>query len=440
MKKSFIYILLLIYFLCLVNAEPVFISNQDQFQPGETLIGKIIVESGNFEGSISRNQIKFYEGRRETLFDYELRAYNNSYYFFVYLNKQGNFTLKVSDILYKDAEGVLRSYILEKELEIISRPEIKENSSFIKILSIRPGLVFTSGIPEIVLENKGNTPFNITYGLDKITKNSEKKTLHPNRPEKIIFEVNNSFSNFLISSYSEFEVPIIYTGQLIPQIDNETHLKTDKYLVQIKTLVNTEFTDSISLFNLEMNNISKIKIVKSLDLINIHDFDNTINAGESQKINFSILSENQGYFKDNLTISFDEGKLKGEIIVPIEIYVFSENTSLETINISSSGSAITLSCADKGAQKCEGYCNGRDDYASDGYCCYGECTATDYSSSESGTDFGWLWGLIIFIVIGAGAYLIYKKVKSVKPKSSSEQITEKTKSFENRVSGNLART
>jgi len=439
MKKSVIFILLFLVLVSFASAEPVFITKQTKFQPGETLIGQIKIESGEFNSQISYSNIKFFDGRRETFFDFDLIPYNDSYYFYAYLNKQGNFTLKVSDILYSDEEGVLKSFTLNKEL-LVYPTEINHT----KILSIRPGVIFTSTQPEVIFENKGNTAFNLTYKVSGAKGNPEKISLYPNRPEKIKFQANFSFFIIDISSYSDFDLPIIYTGRITsPNIENnQTTLKADKKIIQIKTKVNNLFPYSFTLFNFE-NNISKMKIKKISDIITIGSYNPEILAGGEQTINLSFLSKNQGSFIDNLTISFLEKNIAGEIIIPVEIYVFSENTSLENISINGSlGNTNSLTCAQKGFNLCQQnmICNGDDAFARDGYCCKIPCSPTNNSNNSGGFSFGWLIGLVIFLGIGAGGYFLYKKVKSTKPQPASEVIDSKTKSFESRVFGGVSRT
>lgn len=452
MKKSVSYFFVFVLLILSASAEPIFSFNQDKFQPGETLIGEIKVESGDFVSSVSSKDINFYEGRRETIFDYDIKPYNHSYYFYAYLKKAGNFTIKVSNILYSDAEGILRSYTLEKELIVQEYPEVvtemvnisgeivEVKKEFTKILSIRPGVIFTSTGMELFLENKGNVEFNVTYGLNDIKKNAKTITLYPNRPEKVSLSTNNSFSLLIISAYDIFKVPLIYTGQSQILESNKTNLKANKDIIQIKTTVGEQVVDEFDLLNFDLNNISNLKITKSLDLINLEDYSSNIEAGGNQIVNFSIFSENQGSFKDNFTITFKEGNLVGIIVIPVEIYVFSENTSLENISISDIANYSSPTCADKGASKCEGVCNGKDDFASDGYCCYGECSPSEYNLPNEGSNSGWIWGIIIFGILGVGGYFIYKRTKNIKPKPASSVILDKNKSFESRISGGLTRS
>jgi hypothetical protein len=439
MKKA---VILLIFLLAaaLAKAEPVLILKQEKFQPGETLIGEIKVESGEFASSIQESSIKFSEGRRDAFFDYEIFPFNNSYFLYVYLSREGNFTISIQNILYKDAEGILKSHAIEKYLEVkISKIENTTNTN---ILSIRPGVVFTSKInPEIILENKGNKAFNITFGIDEISKKSGAKELYPLRPEKIILNISKAFSNFIIHSYSDFYVPIInlnlnQINVFEENISNKTNLKAGHLSFKIYAQKGKEEKETLELFNFENNTISSLKIKKELSIIKISDYKSQIIGGGSQVINFSFISNSQGYFQDNLTITFEENNLKGEIIIPIEIYILSENSSIENISINSN----SQTCAQKGGIKCGGKCSGNFDIASDGPCCIGgDCSPAD-TKDEEGSSSSWLIGILIIAVVGIGGFILYKKVKSTNPKPADVLISDQAHSFEKRVSGGLSRS
>jgi len=439
MKKSAIFLLLFIMVVALVKAEPVLILQQEKFQPGETLIGEIKVEAGEFAGQILESNIKFSEGRRDAFFDYELFSYNNSYYLYVYLSRSGTFNLTISGILYKDAEDQLKSYTIKKTLEVsaISPP----NSSNTQILSIRPGVIFNSKTAqEIILENKGNQEFNITYGLDLDKK--IQRTMYPSRPEKIIFTNNKSLSKFIIDAYTIFSVPVINTGliQIQTPKSNKTNLKADHLIFQIKAKQNSEVQEKLELFNFADNLILDLELKKSLSIITIKNYPNQISGGGSLSINFSVLSTSQGFFKDNITITFKEDNLSGLIIIPIEIYVFSENTSLTAVNLTTSSESPT--CTQKSGILCMGKCSGNIDFASDGPCCIGgECSSADtgLGSGETNISWGWIIGILILVGLGVGGYFLYQKVKSTKPKPAESIMAEKSKLFEKRVSGGLAR-
>jgi len=300
MKKRIFLIFLIILALTFVKAEPVLVLQKDSFQPGETLIGEIKVESGEFSSKILDSNIKFYEGRRETYIDFDLFSYNNTYYISAYLSKRGNLTLKISNILYKNIEGTLRSLDIEKQLSIEEKLIKINNLTYTKILSVRPGVLFTSKTPELILENKGNMPFNISYNLEN-KESSKKLELFPGRPEKILlFNVTSLFSNLGIDAYDKFTIPIIYTSNIKQnESNNQTNLRANHLIFQVKSKENQRIQDTLELFNFANNNISNLKITKSSQLITLGDYKNNIPGSGSLAINISFYSTNKGFLKIN---------------------------------------------------------------------------------------------------------------------------------------------
>lgn len=98
MKKVTI-LFLSIFILNLVSAIPEITFQNEKFQPQETILAQI---SGEFAKEISDSDIKFFEGRKQISFEHEVSFYNDTYYLYIYINREGNFTLKIEDILYKE--------------------------------------------------------------------------------------------------------------------------------------------------------------------------------------------------------------------------------------------------------------------------------------------------------------------------------------------------
>ena len=450
MKKSILFLSLFLI-LAFAKAEPILLLHQEKFQPGETLIGEIKIESGNFSGELSKSNIQLYEGRRESLFDYELIKYENSYYLYSYLTKSGNFTLKIKDILYRGFSGILQSKSIEKNLTIVENPEIITeainqagtifyiNRTYRKILSIRPGVVFSISAPEVILENKGDKEFNITYDLDKLGESSLHKILYPGRTEKIFIPAAKQFSTLIISAYNIFSVPIIYTGKPVDLNNSisKTNLKSDHINFKIKTKQKQKLIEKLNLLNFENNTISNLKINKNLAFLTIGEYNSQIIGGGEKEINISFYSEKQGFFIDNITILFEENKIKNQIIIPVEFYVYPANASIDQINKTFEASNQT--CEERGGAVCIGECDGYASMARDGWCCVGICTP-DISEEDSSSGSGWIWGIVIFIFLVGGGFLLYKKVKSLKSKDPSKVIQENSSSFEKRLSGSLTRT
>ncbi|MDO8516792.1 MAG: hypothetical protein Q7S33_01585 [Nanoarchaeota archaeon] len=205
MKKELAFIcifLFSIFFLSFASAIPSISLNKDSYQPGETILGEILAV-GNIEKTISLNDIQFLDYRdKQVFFDYDLVFYNDKYIFYAYATKEGNFTIKINNILYND--GTLKSINLEKKFEV----KITNNS---EILSIEPGFVFTSNKETtLTLSNKGSSNLNISYSY-LASKSSNTIFLIPGDSKKISINPIAELSYETLSfSKENFSIPVIY--------------------------------------------------------------------------------------------------------------------------------------------------------------------------------------------------------------------------------------
>ncbi len=109
MKRGMTIFLLLLLTITIASAAPTLsIQNQNKIiQPGETLIAQIeVLASEEFTKQITLDEIEFYEGRRKIFVEHDLAFSENTHYLYAYLNKEGNFTIKIPNILYNDELGL----------------------------------------------------------------------------------------------------------------------------------------------------------------------------------------------------------------------------------------------------------------------------------------------------------------------------------------------
>ena len=200
MKRGTI-IFLSLFLISIVTAVPSLKFQNEQIRPGETIFATITT-TGEFTKQIEEKDISFYEGRKQVSFESDITFYNNTYYLYIYTTRQGNFSIQIADVLYN--ENGLKSLTIIKPFNISNEIIINEaNESLKKILSIKPGFIFTVETPIIKLINKGTVTLNITYNKNKLS-------LEPLTTREIILNPTQIFSYFNISSYKEFSVPIIY--------------------------------------------------------------------------------------------------------------------------------------------------------------------------------------------------------------------------------------
>lgn len=430
--KKLVIILSLILLCNLALAAPELQTENQNPQPGETYLATI---SGDIQSSIEKEDIKFLEGRREIFVQKDITKYDDTYYLYLYLTKEGNFTLQINQILYKQ-DGQLKETSISKELKVkkkiyteeISQTEEQNatNKSYTKILSIKPGFFFSTETPEITLTNKGNETINATLSSNEIS-------LNPDESKKISFQPNQSLTILNISSYKNFPVPIIYIGEE-QNTTPEEYLKTDKEKISVSLAAKDEKTETIELFNFAEENIS-LEIETTMENIEINS-PKEISAKSTANITITFSPNEQGYSEDNLTITYElqETEETYTLKIPLSVYTFPENTTEEEFVINNNTCSFFGGNLCSSNQKCEGDAT----YTSDGLCCLGTCSDTD--ENKNGGSYGWLIGIGIFIILGLVALFLFKKFKKTKQPGAKENLNQKSKTYQNRMSGKLSRS
>jgi len=399
---------------------PELILQKEKFQPGETLIGEISLnENEEFAENIPAGNIQFFEGRKQVYLEYDLAFYNNTYFFYVLLNKAGNFTIKINKILYKNPG--LKETSIEKQV-FVGKNESDETG----IIEIIPGFVFTSGQPEIILKNAGNEQINLSYSYDNI---SEEISISPESSKKISFSPQKPFSYLKISSYEEFNIPVIYTKLGSENKPETISLKANPSYLQVKAISESESRETIEIVNFAEKNISIESIDSDADILGFSEL-KEVCAKSVSNLTLIINPVKTGFFRANITIEFSADGSNGKfLLIPVDIYVF-------PVNVSSSQMQVQANlCSDFNGILCsqDENCDGNAKFTSDGYCCIGNCIKPDEPA-----DYSWLWGLIIIFFLGVAGFLAYKKFRSV-GKKKEDKMQEKTKIYEARISGGLSR-
>ena len=452
MKKTKVLIFLfsLILFSSLVSAfytEPTLILQKKNFQPGETLLGTI---EGNFSSKILPSQIKFYNGRREFFVDFSVVYFEGTHYLYAYMEKEGNYTIKITNILYKD--GTLKSKTIEEKVLVKLVPKIteieknisgnitKENITSTEILSIKPGLIYSLSNPEITLFNKGTSDLNIT-----LKDNEEQKILLKSlQAQTIPLNLKEGISTLKISSYEDFNVPALFfpfknnTEIINGSIISEHGLRFDNYLFSFNSTQGKEIKIPLQSSNVG-NNLIKIKDISSnLSILKIEKID-SLNPNESKIINLSFLSNTPGYFSGEILVEFDEENYTQEvpIIIGFEAYIFPTNSS----SVIPSDVQKEKTCAELGGQVCINQGCFEENYvflsSSGEFCCLSKCEDLN-SSSSSGSSKAFL-GLLIFLLLAIIGYFVWKKYKKAKPQDSNQVLQKNSKLFEKRITGGLSR-
>lgn len=421
MKKEAI-IFLLIFSITLATAAPELNIANKTFQPGETILGTITT-TGEFAKTISLEDVEFYKGRKQVFFNYDLAYYNNTYFFYTNIPQEGNFTLKIKDVLYKSPE--LASTSIEKILTV-EKQFIDENKTQTKILSISPGLVFTSNQPEVTLKNNGNTDLEIEYFEEEIS-------LSPDNFHAISFIPETQFSYLTIESYETFNIPIIYLplSQTKPT-EISLDLKPSPSLVQVNLIEEQEKTEIIELINFGESNITNIEITSDIEILETEEIQ-TISAKEVKNISLTFSPEAQGLITGTISISFTQDNEQKLLSIPAKIYILPLGATEEDYEVQDQ------TCSELAGTICtkDELCTGEIKFTAYGEtCCLTSCQEV---SSNGGRSYGWLWAVIIIIILAVAGFFTYKKFKKIKPQKPEETLKQKGKIYEKRVSGNLTR-
>jgi hypothetical protein len=437
---------LFVFMITLVSSSPTLIFQNEEIQPGETILAKITAEE--FAEQIKKSDITFYEGRRNIFLESDIMFYGGNHYLYIYPTKEGNFSIEIKNILYKES-GQLKSSTITKNFEIKTNPFLEEetNNTFIKILTIKPGLFFTSQQPILKITNTGNISTNVTV---------EEKSyeIEPEETKQIQYSPNKTFSELKIFSYKLFSIPIVYTGELrneTPQA-NETQNETQNETVEttenetavenlsrgglnfspnnfsLEIFIQNETTKILQLTNNGTERVTDIEISSNLSFIKTSK-PKTIQPNESLNITLTFSPEETGRFQNYLEIEYMQGE-KNNFSVPLNLFVLAPG---DTINRSEK---TVRACEDIGGIKCpkeKPSCDTPIIWAeNEDPCCTGSCYSMSDKEESSGD--GWIIGLLILVVISFLAYYLYLYQKRINAGNSKDKLEEVAERYKNRMS------
>ncbi|MBU3923614.1 MAG: DUF1573 domain-containing protein [Nanoarchaeota archaeon] len=408
------FIFLAIFLLSIVSAIPSIEFQNSDVSAGETILATLTT-TGQFIKQIDSSDITFYESRKQTPFESDITFYNGTHYLYIYTTRPGNFSFKISNILYKEADE-LKSTTLEEPLEILETQN--------QTLSIKPGFIFTTSTPKIKLINKGTEVLTLTYDKTELS-------IQPLASEEIILTPKQTFSFLKISSYKDFSIPIIY-----PVNENTTFisplkkidLRHDPPLLFAEITINSEEKQTISLFNFGEENITNIRTTSELSFIEIEDIQD-IQPREVRNITITFNPKNPGHFQSYINITFNQSEETGTLSIPLSLFILPKGSTPEDFQISEE------TCEEISGESCtdEQTCIGDATFTKKGeYCCLGKCELTE---EESKTSYGWVWAILIFAALGYSGYYFYKKQKNLKPGKPEDKLKEASDKFNKRLQG-----
>ncbi|MBU2576776.1 MAG: hypothetical protein KKF50_03570 [Nanoarchaeota archaeon] len=427
-----------LFSISLVSAGPEITFQYNETQPGETIFATISIP-GELTKEILESDITFLEGRKKVFFEFDLTYFNGTYYFYTYTTREGNFTLEISDILYKE-DGNLQAAILKKDFQVQEELIIEENVTRTEILSIKPGFIKFSNELNITFTNKGNSSFNVTCQDQEIS-------LEPLASEKISFEQESQFEFLSCLAYKEFLIPVIRTkpGEIIV-LPVSHNLKTNPESISLNITLGEPIEKQLQLFNFGDDNFTDFEIASDFDFIELENLE-TLEGREIKNLSLTIAPKLPGHFEGTINISYLHNNETKTLFLPLDFFILPAGSEISDFAISN------LSCAELGGSVCSSgiqLCNGTIEFTDIGeYCCKGNCIAKPSQKKEGGEGYGWLIALLIFAALGAGGYYLYKRQKKIGPQKPEDQLKQTSEKFEKRmkgtfepkrVSGNLERS
>jgi hypothetical protein len=397
MKKT-CFILVFLFSLVFASAQ---LTLDSSHSFGETVLGSI--SSGDINLTEGEVGFEFMEGRKKITMTHDFMVHQGNVYFYIYPAKKGDYYVMI-DV------GVLE---FQKNFSVVEGA----NS-----LSVRPGFVQVLEGGEITITNRGDSVLDVSTPHGSFS-------LSPLASKIINFVPSQEFSYFEVSSYKSFKVPVVsanWAPVFNDTVDDEEEEEDPEGLFLIKRLEVDPLNISAGL--VPFGEITKTFLIKNtgdLEISGIYvtsdynvSFDNTtLVEGEELEVEVSLDSNDSN---GEIIVGF----ANTEIIIPVTIAVdWSLIEGEET-------------CSEKGGVFCDVdlnlTCDGDSEYASDSICCLGQCVLIDNGSS-GGSGWGVAIGILIFLILGAGGYILYLRLKRVKSTDNIKKVTSpKAPVFENK--------
>jgi len=416
MKKQVCILLFILLLLQLVLAVDIDLK-KDTYHPGEVLQAEIY---GSFPDGLKISDIGIYKEDKvhKTPAEAELTLDNDKYLYYAVLPFiDGNFSLKIENTRYYSGfETIEDTIIKEFQIEKTTSPYLSINKGFI-ITSEE----FSIKIKSINSRQDINADFEATGESD-----SFKLSTGLERTLRYSIEGIENFtkSNLNINDY---DIPVfVYPGEDVEKKSNKTfEYFLDEYLTFYPNKLNaTILADKDYVLNLRLKNegdqsFEDFEISFEPDYGFSADIDEIETIRPNQTIEIEITANLAEDTEASLILSNETETM----VLPIYISITLEQ---EDVEIDTGG--LEESCADLGGYICASgqECDGNRQFIEGQYCCIGVC-------KEAGGGKGFLWGIVILIILGSLGYYIYLKVKQGKLPSPKELLKKRSEKYKKRI-------
>jgi hypothetical protein len=427
MKRVSVIIIFAVLFICLNIISAIDMEVKSSFYPGETMQVEI---PDVFINNLKLDNIGIYQNNsvHKTPAESGLLKSGDSYFYYAILPRYaGTYSLKIEDAKYWEGSVEVTDTII-RNFSIADT-----NSSY---LSFSPGYLSVTSDFNIIVKGYNKKQeitvtfkpsnfeqkFNLSYGNTKIIRIS------------LINITENINSEIKINNYV---IPItISPGDTI--IDNfnlsgEDQLEIMDSLEDVMDFYPEEIAATILpgkdyYYELKLTN----DIDSSMEDIMLSTSDKEI------KLNLTKISELKSKEEAVVEVILNSDVEKDawinvtyknySIFIPVLIKI-TENQSDVASNVQTSNQQKT--CTELGGAKCDSAqnqkCSGSETYAFDGWCCMAKC------NSSSSTN-GWLWGILIVVILVIGGWLLYDKSQKGQGAEKLKALFKKrTDSYETRI-------
>lgn len=430
MKRGLLILFTVLFLMNFCLALPEISFQKESYQASETIIGTI----SNVYGDIAVDKLRIYDGRREIFFEKDLAKINDSYYFFIIPQREGNFSLKLENLLYQNNNTVASTTLL-KYFNITNR--IRSNNKT-QILTIRPGF-YIGDSPSIEFVNAGNDVLNFSVGKTEVT-------IAPENSQKVSVGVPSGFSFIEIKSYETFRVPIMNLGngtsENVTNAENVSIDHNNNYagcLITYRNMSVNNLIGSPQNYSFVINNscnfsLENIVINPSSEKIKTYQSEITFMPNESKDINFTVYITDSGATVHNISFSNNNSQLAMKEIIVLSF----KNESGLTVFTQTRNTTERLSCEERNGT----FCTQMQSCSTDNYdfyiensplitCCLDPCV--DSTPPTNWTNV--FMGIFVFVIIGVVLYILYNRSKKVKSANPRDAFRELDKRYQKGVIG-----